>query len=144
MLRFLRLASKIGSSARFLTLLPFNLPIIGFLLLRFNEASAPVINHLLLLPWVVVVIFLNTQIFAQPMANRTLPATFVFKAMLTRLFPFLFGLLAVLTFFPFYYGGELGAVFYEIFFRLPGLIDRDVNSLSMFMSGFNFLVSIAL
>ena len=47
-LRFLRLASKIGSGARFLTLLPFNLPIIGFLLLRFNEAAAPVINHLLL------------------------------------------------------------------------------------------------
>lgn len=143
-LRSLRLASRFGSSGRFLALLPFNLPFIGYLLLRFDETSAPFINHVVLLPWIVMMIFLNTQILTQPMAHSTLQISFVFKAMLVRLSPFLFGLVAVLAFFPYYYGSELGAVFYEIFFRMPGLIDRDANSLGMFMAGPKFLASIAL
>ncbi|MDB2476842.1 hypothetical protein N9X51_01070 [Alphaproteobacteria bacterium] len=141
-LRFLRWASKLGISARFLTLLPYNLPLLGYLLLRYDFETTYVLNDIVLLPWVILVVFLNRQALALPVQNNVLSISFLIRAMWTYLLPFIVGVTLVLAFFPLYYGAELAGVLHETFIRMPALIDRHVEGLLRFNSSINFLFSV--
>ena len=141
-LRFLRWASKLDIGARLLTLLPYNLPLLGYLVLRYDFETTYVLNDLVLMPWVIFVVFLNTQSLTLPVQKNVLTIGFLIRAMWTYLLPFIGGVTLVLAFFPIYYGVELASVLYETFIRMPALIDRQVEGLLRFASSVNFLFSV--
>lgn len=118
---------------RIFIIFPSLLLFFGYYFVRFHMDAAPVINHLALLPWVVSIGYLTYLSFY----NASVKKQIVVDSKLSNKFykniiVFSFGVVAGLAFsLKIYDVDQLNFVFNEIFFRMPSLIDRDINSLPL-------------
>lgn len=131
-LDFYRLKPRLSPAAKFLVVSPINVPFIGYFWFRFSQDAASITNDMVLFPWVLMALLLNSQIFSSGCKAQPLPLKKILHLLIRRYAPYSIGLLLTFSFFPIYYSREAIRILNDIFIRMPTLIDRHQENLSFF------------